>query len=87
MIDPLRNDLIAELDMLLTSAQLQQAWEAESSLTALPSITFTAEGYRVAMHFSSDGGSLPGIQQIKRSFTIAMRRKGAFPSCKIQWLT
>ena len=87
MTDPSRYDLVAELDMLLTSAQLQQTWEAQSSLTALPSVSFKAEGYRVSMRFSSDRGSLPGIQEIKRSFTMAMRRKGAFPSCKIQWLT
>ena len=50
-------------------------------------ILFTADGYRVVMRFYSEHGSLQGIQEIKRSFTIAMRRKGAFPACKIQWLT
>ena len=87
MIDASRHDLVAELDMLLTSAELQDTWETEKKLTALPNVMFTADGYRVGMHFSSDRGSLPGIQEIKRSFTIAMRRKGAFPACKIQWLT
>lgn len=81
-----KQDLVAELDMLLTSAQLQEAWEAQRSLTSLPNVVFRAEGYRVVMHFYSHAGSLPGLQEIKRSFTMAMRRKGAFPSCRIQWL-
>jgi hypothetical protein len=87
MNDGSKHDLVAELDMLLTSAELQVTWENERNLTALPNVMFTAEGYRVVMRFFSDRGSLPGIQEIKRSFTIAMRRKGAFPACKIQWLT
>ena len=87
MIDTSRHDLIAELDMLLTSAELQDAWETEKNLTALPNVEFTAEGHRVVIHFRSDRGNLPGIQELKRSFTKAMRRKGAFPACKIQWLT
>ena len=82
-----KHDLVAELDMLLTSAELQDRWENEKNLTALPNITFTAQGHRVVMRFFSDQGSLPGIQEIKRSFTRVMRRKGAFPTCKIQWLT
>jgi hypothetical protein len=86
MMDASKQDLIAELDMLLTSAQLQEAWEAQRSLTSLPNVVFRAEGYRVVMHFYSHRGSLPGLQEIKRSFTMAMRRKGAFPSCRIQWL-
>jgi len=80
-------DLIAELDMLLTSAELQDTWENERNLTALPKVTFTAEGHRVVIRFLSEQGSLPGIQELKRSFTKAMRRKGAFPACRIQWLT
>lgn len=72
--------------MLLTSAQLQEAWDVQRSLTSLPNVVFRAEGYRVVMHFYSHRGSLPGLQEIKRSFTMAMRRKGAFPSCRIQWL-
>ncbi len=80
-------DMVAELNMLITSAQLQQAWETERNFTNLPSVTFTAEGARVAMRFRSDRGSLPSIQEIKRSFAIAMGRKGAFPSCRIHWLT
>jgi hypothetical protein len=87
MSNALRQDMVAELDMVLTSAELQQAWEAERSLNALPSVTFRAEGYRVAMHFDSEQGSLPSIQEIKRSFAMAMHRKGAFPACKIHWLT
>ena len=82
-----RHDIVAELDMLLSSAELQEAWEAEKSLTALPNVIFRSDGRRVLRQFNSDHGSLPGIQQIKRSFTIAMRRKGAFPACKIHWLT
>jgi hypothetical protein len=78
-------DLVAELDILVSSADLQEAWEAERSLIPLPKIEFTAEGRRVVMHFCSDHGSLPGIQEIKRSFTIAMHRKSAFPRCKIHW--
>lgn len=81
-----KQDLIAQLDMLLTSAQLQEAWDVQRSLTSLPNVVFRAEGYRVVMHFYSHRGSLPGLQEIKRSFTMAMRRKGAFPSCRIQWL-
>jgi hypothetical protein len=80
-------DMVAELSMLISSADLQRAWESEKSVTALPSVTFTANGPRVAMRFSSDRGSLPSIQEIKRSFAIAMGRKGAFPSCRIHWLT
>jgi hypothetical protein len=69
----------------LSSAEIQQAWENETKLSVLPKLLFTASGRRVAMHFCSDRGSLPSIQQIKRSFTIAMRRKDAFPKCKIDW--
>jgi hypothetical protein len=87
MNDASRHDLVAELDMLLTSAELQHAWESEKNLTALPNVIFHADGHRIVIHFFSDHGSLPGIQEIKRSFTIAMRRKGAYPACKIQWLT
>jgi hypothetical protein len=87
MIDGSKHDLVAELDMLLTSSELQETWETERTLTALPNVLFTADGHRVVMRFYSEHGSLPGIQEIKRSFTIAMRRKGAFPACKIQWLT
>jgi hypothetical protein len=87
MNDASKHDLVAELDMLLTSAELQETWDTERNLTALPNVMFTAEGHRVVMHFFPDRGSLPGIQEIKRSFTIAMRRKGAYPACKIQWLT
>jgi hypothetical protein len=87
MNDASRHDLVAELDMLLTSAELQDTWDTERNLNTLPNVEFTADGHRVVMHFYSDRGSLPGIQHIKRSFTIAMRRKGAYPACKIQWLT
>ena len=80
-------DMVAELNMLITSAQLQQAWDTEKNFTDLPSVTFTAQGPRVAMRFCSDRGSLPSVQEIKRSFAIAMGRKGAFPSCRIHWLT
>jgi hypothetical protein len=86
MMEASKQDLIAQLDMLLTSAQLQEAWDVQRSLTSLPNVVFRAEGYRVVMHFYSHRGSLPGLQEIKRSFTMAMRRKGAFPSCRIQWL-
>ena len=79
--------MLAELDMLLSSAELQDAWESERALNPLPIAVFTADGHRVAMQFFPDGGSLPGIQEIKRSFTIAMHRKSAFPRCKIHWLT
>ena len=61
MMDASKQDLIAELDMLLTSAQLQEAWEAQRSLTSLPNVVFRAEGYRVVMHFYSHRGSLPGL--------------------------
>jgi len=87
MTDAYRHDISAELDMLLSSADLQKTWEDEKNLSRLPNVTFHADGHRVMMHFYSDDGSLPGIQAIKRSFTKAMRRKGAFPACKIQWLT
>jgi len=87
MIDAYRHDISAELDMLLSSADLQKTWEDEKNLSILPNVTFYTDGHRVMMHFYSDDGSLPGIQEIKRSFTKAMRRKGAFPACKIQWLT
>jgi hypothetical protein len=86
MMEASKQDLIAQLDMLLTSAQLQEAWDVQRSLTSLPNVVFRAEGYRVVMHFYSHRGSLPGLQEIKRSFTMAMRRKGAYPSCRIQWL-
>jgi hypothetical protein len=78
-------DIVAELDILLSSAELQQAWESERRLSPLPNVSFTAEGRRVVMRFCSDRGSLPGIQEIKRAFTIAMHRKSAFPRCKIYW--
>ena len=87
MIDANKHDISAELDMLLSSAELQKTWEDEKNLSILPNVTFHADGHRVMMHFDADDGSLPGIQEIKRSFTRAMRRKGAFPACKIQWLT
>jgi len=82
-----RGDIVAELDMLVSSADLQRAWEAERSWKALPNVVFTAEGRRVLMRFESDEGRLPDIQEIKRSFARAMHRKGAFPMCKIHWLT
>ncbi len=80
-------DMVAELSMQISSAELQQAWDTEKNVTDLPSVTFTAQGSRVAMRFRSDRGSLPGIQEIKRSFAIVMGRKGAFPACRIHWLT
>ena len=80
-----RPDIVAELDIELSSAEIQQAWENETKLGVLPKIVFTALGRRVSMHFCSDRGSLPSIQQIKRSFTMAMHRKSAFPRCKIDW--
>jgi len=82
-----KHDLVAELDMQLSSAELQQTWDAERNLTRLPDVEFRVEGLRVALHFRSNRGSLPGIQEIKRAFAIAMGRPGAFPSCRIQWLT
>src|SRR5436305_895902 len=81
-----RPDMVAELDILLSSAEVQDAWETERSLSSLPNVVFTAEGYRVNMHVL-DQGTLPGIQEMKRSFTIAMHRKGPFSRCKIRWLT
>lgn len=78
---------MAELDMVVTSADLQRVWETERNLKALPNVLFTAEGRRVAMRFESNKGSLPDIQEIKRSFARAMHRKGAFPMCRIHWLT
>jgi len=82
-----RGDIVAELDTLVTSADLQRAWEAERNWKTLPNVVFTAEGRRVMMHFESEEGSLPDIQEIKRYFARAMHRKGAFPMCKIHWLT
>ena len=79
--------MVAELDMLLSSAEIQKAWDEGRNLVALPQVTFRTEGYRVAMHFYSDRGSLPAIQEIKQSFRRIMQRKGAFPACKIHWLT
>jgi hypothetical protein len=64
MNDGSKHDLVAELDMLLTSAELQDTWENERNLTALPKVMFTAEGHRVVMRVFSDHGSLPGIQEI-----------------------
>lgn len=81
------HDLVAELDMILSSDELQDTWDAESMLTPMPNVTFRAEGRRVVMHFSPYRGSLPGIQDIKRFFTIAMHRKSAFPACRIRWIT
>ena len=78
-------DIVAELDILLSSAELQAAWDTERSLNRLPNVSLTADGRRVVMHFCSERGSLPGIQEIKRAFTIAMHRKSAFPRCKISW--
>ncbi len=85
MLDAHRNDIAAELDMLLTSADLQKTWDDEKTLSALPNVTFHAEGHLITMHFDADNGRLLGIQVIKQSFTRALHRKGAFPSCKIQW--
>ena len=56
-----RHDIVAELDMLLSSAELQEAWEAEKSLTALPNVIVRSEGRVVVIHFDSDHGSLPEI--------------------------
>jgi len=78
-------DIVVELDIVLSSAELQRAWEAERRLSPLPNLSFTGGDHRVVMHFCSDHGSLPGIQEIKRAFTIAMHRKNAFPRCKIYW--
>ena len=80
-------DMVAELDMLLSSAEIQNAWDEGGNPALLPQVTFRTEGYRVAMHFYSDQGKLPAIQEIKQSFTRMMHRKGAFPTCKIHWLT
>ena len=79
--------MVAELDMLLSSAEIQKVWDDGRNLVALPQVTFRAEGYRVAMRFYSDQGSLPAIQEIKQAFTRIMHRRGAFPACKIHWLT
>jgi hypothetical protein len=87
MNDASKHDIVAELDMLLSNAELQKVWDTERNLTVLPSVTFKADGRRVVMHFNSDHGSLPAIQGIKRCFAIAMHRQGAFPACKIHWLT
>jgi hypothetical protein len=80
-------DMVAELDTLLSSTEIQKAWDESDNSVTLPQVTFTAEGYRVAMHFYSDRGALPAIQVIKQSFARVMHRKGAFPACKIHWLT
>lgn len=79
--------MVAELDTLLSSAQIQKAWDEGGISVAHPQVTFRAEGYRVAMRFYSDRGRLPAIQEIKHSFARMMHRKGAFPACKIHWLT
>jgi hypothetical protein len=87
MNDASMHDMVAELDMLLSSAEIQKAWDEGSPRIDLPNVRFTAQGYRVAMHFHSDRGSLPAKQEIKQSFARIMHRKGAFPTCRIHWLT
>ena len=82
-----RADMVAELDILLSSAEVQEAWETEKSLSPLPDVVFTADGYRVVMHLLADHGRLPDLQELKRCFSIAMHRKGPFSRCKIHWLT
>ena len=86
MIDTKRHDIAAELDMLLSSAEIQKTWDDEKNLSALPNVTFHVDGHRVTMHFDADNGRLPGIQGIKQLFTKALHKKGAFPACKIKWL-
>jgi len=85
MIDTNRHDIAAELDVLLSRAEIQKTWDDEKNLSVLPNVTFQVDGHRVTMHFDSDNGRLPGIQGIKQLFTKALRRKGAFPACKIKW--
>jgi hypothetical protein len=87
MSDLPQYDMVVELDMLLSSAEIQETWDEGRKQRGLPKVKFTAEGYRVAIRIYPDNGSLPAIQEIKRCFTAAMHRKGAFPSCRIHWLT
>ena len=87
MTDVSIHDMVAELDMLLSSAEIQKTWDEGEGPTILPRVKFRTEGYRVEIHFYSDHGRLPSKQEIKKSFTRIMHRKSAFPSCKIHWLT
>jgi len=50
------------------------AWEAERTGRRFQMLCY-GRGSRVMMHFESVEGSLPDIQEIKRSFARAMHRK------------
>jgi len=76
-----RGDIVAELDTLVTSADLQRAWEAERTGRTLPNVVFRP---RTSCQDAFESEKQSGLtSRIKRSFARAMHRKRAFPMCKI----
>jgi hypothetical protein len=77
----------AELECDFSPGRLAQIWENERKLSNLPQLLFSSTGKWVTMRFHPRHGLLPGIENIKRNFQIALHRPGAFPGCKVNWLT
>jgi len=66
--------------------ELRKFWESERTRSNLPALLINQQSRRITLRFHPQHGTLGGIEEIKRSFTIALHRPDARPDCSIKWL-
>lgn len=77
--------LRGELTCDLSAAQLMQAWEAERRATSGNRLLISVADRRVTLRFHPEHGPKGSIEDIKRTFRIALHNPNAFPQCDVIW--
>lgn len=79
-----RASVKGNVDCGVSCEELGEIWEAERKTSNQPALLISLTGKVITLRFHPRHGALPGIENIKRAFSIALHKSRR--DCNIRWL-